>query len=79
MAKYVLDSILADCGSWVALLRDSQPHSALTSGQRHNAMCLAFAWRECARWLSDAQVDKADVASQYAISIDNIPVILRFP
>ena len=79
MAKFVLDSLLTDCGSWVALLRDSQPHSALTNGQRRDAMSLAFSWRKRARWMSDADVDKDDVKAQYAVFISSMPATIRLP
>ena len=42
-------------------------------------MSLAFEWRERARWLADARVDMADVASQYATSIVPMPAVLRIP
>ena len=79
VAQFVLDSLLKDCGSWVAHLRDSQPHSALTSGQRRDAMSLAFAWHDRSRWLADADVDKEDVAAQYTTFINSMPLHLRVP
>jgi hypothetical protein len=79
VAQFVLDSLLKDCGSWVAHLRDSQPHSALTSGQRRDALSLAFAWHDRSRWLADANVDKEDVAAQYTTFINSMPLHLRVP
>ena len=79
VAQFVLHCLLRDCSSWVAYLRDSQPHSALTSGQRRDALSLAFAWHDRSRWLADAGVDKEDVAAQYVTFINSMPTQLRVP